>query len=554
MGYKEKNDIKSRYKNLTHSSYHLVSLINEEKDIFNKLALQYIINKISFGNEISLFPYFIFTGKDNKGKHFIFGFMYSWFTSVPEIFITTDCPCIVNINVSTPLADPNFFQTFTIVRHQVFNVTFSSNIQSGPGTVLSNKGIEITSDEEIAVYAVNKEEFTTDAFAAFPVDTLGENYYVITWNITAEFMIISTEEDTSVSIFVADGTSIVFNSTTFTAGMMLNISMERYQTFHVSGGFDYTGTKVTSNKPITVISGAACIIIGGGFCDHVSSQMTPIETFGKTFVTINMPNCNQPVNFKIVASENNTDVNITGRSLVSLLEPGDKYLFRITDQTSKVVSSTKPIAIAFFAEGGCGFDKGDPAMVLLQPTQQFAADYTFTTIDYPTNPFIDALTIVISEAERSGLKLDGHDISAGWRPIEGSDDLQITDINITKGAHTIYHVNPIVTFLAVSTGIAEYKSYGYLSGQRLAPINSVSLKKYRCPLQIFPIMKIIKKKTTFYIINNHSIFYKVYVCKQFNDTSIRFKLVLRIGMLKYHISFPQNIHRSHASHSNVAYE
>ncbi|CAC5395660.1 unnamed protein product [Mytilus coruscus] len=111
-------------------------------------------------------------GKDNKGRHFIFGFMYNHHTAVPEVFITTDCSCTVTVNVSAPVFDPNFFQTFTLFRHQVFKVTLNRNFQGGPGTVLNNKGIDIISDEEIAVFAVNKAEFTTDAFAAFPLDTL----------------------------------------------------------------------------------------------------------------------------------------------------------------------------------------------------------------------------------------------------------------------------------------------------------------------------------------------------------------------------------------------
>lgn len=113
-------------------------------------------------------------------------------------------------------------------------------------------------------------------------------------------------------------------------------------------------------------------------------------------------------------------------------------------------------------------------MILLQPTQQFAANYTFTTIDYPSNSFEDALTIVIPESEISGLKLDAQNISANWRKIDGSNDLSITNINVTKGSHTVYHLNPTVIFLAISTGLASDNSYGYSSGQRLAPINSIS--------------------------------------------------------------------------------
>lgn len=392
----------------------------------------------------------------------------------PEVFITTNCKCTVNVTISTPGNYPYFVKKIMLNRHDVKKVAFHPNIQGGPGTTLNNKGIEIRSNEEITVYAVNKQEYSTDAFAVFPLDTIGDSYLVITWNNQAAFLIIGTEDNTTINIVIADGTHITYDGVTYTAGMTLYITMNKYQTFHVFGGQDYTGTRITSTKKITVISGAYCTEIGAGGCDHLSSQMTPVETFGNTFVTINMPNCNSPVNFKIVASENNTDVNITGRAQVSLSEPGDKYLFKITDQSSKVITSTKPITMAFFSEGDCGSPSGDPAMILLQPTQQFAADYTFTTIDYPTNSFEDALTIVIPESEISGLKLDAQNISANWRKIDGSYDLRIADINVTKGSHTVYHENPTVIFLAISTGLASFNSYGYTSGQRLAPINSVS--------------------------------------------------------------------------------
>ncbi|XP_052083796.1 uncharacterized protein LOC127721164 [Mytilus californianus] len=237
------------------------------------------------------------TGKDNKGKHFIFGFMNNVDESIQE---------------------------------------------SRQGTELSNKGIEIIANEEITVYAVNKANGASDAFAVFPLDTLGYNYYVITWSNSAEFMIIATEENTNVNILVADETYIRYNNVRYSAGKMLKINMNKFQTFHVYDGPDYTGTRITSNEPITVISGASCTSIGSGACDHLSSQMTPVETF---------------------------------------------------DQSSRVVSSSKPIAIAFFSEGGCGTPNGDPSMILLQPIQQFAADYTFTTIEYPTKPFNHALTI-----------------------------------------------------------------------------------------------------------------------------------------------------------------
>ncbi|CAC5379477.1 unnamed protein product [Mytilus coruscus] len=92
-------------------------------------------------------------------------------------------------------------------------------------------------------------------------------------------MIIATEENTTVNIIVADETYIRYNTAHHTAGKMLNINMNKFQTFHVYGGPDYTGTRITSNEPISVKSGASCTSIGLGACDHLSSQMTPVETF-----------------------------------------------------------------------------------------------------------------------------------------------------------------------------------------------------------------------------------------------------------------------------------
>lgn len=275
-------------------------------------------------------------------------------------------------------------------------------------------------------------------------------------------------------------TSIVYKGVTYTTGMTLKIIMNRYESFHVFGGTtsDFSGTYVKSSKVITVMSGSQCSNIGGGACDHLCSQLTSVDTFGKQFVSMNMPNCNVPVDFKIVTSSSNTNVNINRKAAVHLATAGDVHTFQITDQTSRTIVADKPIALAFFAEGGCGSNKGDPAMILMPPIEQFAADYTFSTIKTPGNPFQNALTVVIPSREINGLSLDGQPMTSyHWRQVHGSSDLKITNVNIVDGPHTIFHNNPTVTFIAVSTGTAEFNSYGYIAGQRLAPINSVSVKE-----------------------------------------------------------------------------
>lgn len=118
-----------------------------------------------------------FTGKDNKGRHFIFGFMDNLLLGTLEVFITTDNFHSVRAIITTPLFDSTFSRTITLNRNVISRVTFDLNIR-GIGTELSNKGIDIQSDAEITVYAVNKQKVSTDAFVVFPIDALGDEYYI----------------------------------------------------------------------------------------------------------------------------------------------------------------------------------------------------------------------------------------------------------------------------------------------------------------------------------------------------------------------------------------
>lgn len=45
------------------------------------------------------------------------------------------------------------------------------------GTGMTSKALFITSDQDISVYAVNKEQYSADAFLALPIDVLGKEYY-----------------------------------------------------------------------------------------------------------------------------------------------------------------------------------------------------------------------------------------------------------------------------------------------------------------------------------------------------------------------------------------
>jgi hypothetical protein len=65
-------------------------------------------------------------------------------------------------------------------------ITLSNGLR-GVDVELGNKGVLISATQEITVFGVNKEQYSTDGFVAFPTDTLGTEYVLITW-FTATFL------------------------------------------------------------------------------------------------------------------------------------------------------------------------------------------------------------------------------------------------------------------------------------------------------------------------------------------------------------------------------
>ena len=51
------------------------------------------------------------------------------------------------------------------------------NTDVGPST----KVVHITSTQEITVYCVNKERYTTDAYVAYPTHVVGDEYFAMTY-------------------------------------------------------------------------------------------------------------------------------------------------------------------------------------------------------------------------------------------------------------------------------------------------------------------------------------------------------------------------------------
>jgi adhesin/invasin len=99
--------------------------------------------------------------------------------------------------------------------------------------------------------------------------------------------IIATEDDTHVTIRISTlvKSPIPWNGHRYTGGDNLTATLQAGQTFQVQAVDDLTGTYVTSNRVVSVVSGSSRSGIPSGTSDHMEEMMPPLFAFGKDFLT-----------------------------------------------------------------------------------------------------------------------------------------------------------------------------------------------------------------------------------------------------------------------------
>ncbi|XP_078613391.1 IgGFc-binding protein-like [Branchiostoma floridae x Branchiostoma japonicum] len=412
---------------------------------------------------------------DNRGTDFIVGFLQNNGQSNLELFITSASPNPASVTVSAPGA--SFTRHLTVTDAAVRVVSLPQSLALS-GNEKAQKGVSIRSDSEIIVYGVNKEQATTDGFLGLPVDVLGNEYFVASYTplSSSEFGIFGTEHNTNVEITVKGTTQ--YQGVTYSTGSVVRLVLNKFEAvqFQGSGSSDLTGTHVTSSKPIALMSGNRCVYVPHEIraCDHIVEQIPPVDTWGQRFVTVPLAVRRGGDIFRIVAARDGTQVNVTGHA-PRVLHSGRFWEMDVRSDVYQSITSSKPIMVLQYSKGQDSDNiNTDPFMMYLPPTEQFAADYTFATVDAVGSVYTSYINIVIKTTEKAGLSYDGHPLpsSTRWVQIPGTD-LSAAQLHITStGTHKIKHTSAIVTFSLFYYGFSSYDSVGFPGGLRLAQIST----------------------------------------------------------------------------------
>ena len=425
---------------------------------------------------------------DNIGRQFIVSFMENdqYGSVFPlELYVTTAEKRDVHVKITSPKwSQPPISKTITVKAGQVVRVKIDDAFRM-KGSVKSSKAILVDSDGDISVYGGNKEDYSNDVFCGIPVDALGNEYYAMCYGPAfrkTEIGVAATEDGTIVKVTLpkSPNMTVTFGGKTYHGGEKITIPLDKYENFQLQSIGDLTGAHIESNHPISAYSGNIKTNIGSGkWQDHLVEQLTPVDTWGKRFVTAPIPKRTTGDYFRIVASEDNTVINIAGMPSFTLAKAGDWKQVTLPSNSYKSINATKPVFMAQFVLSQLNAQEpADPSMMIIPPYELFNAGYTFATPEYSHTEYFhyeNEVLLVIKSDKKDGLLLDGLPLPKGtkWHPIEGTN-LVGTYVDIPKGSHTVKHKDSTTIFGSYLYGHAYHESYAFPTGMRLAKINAVS--------------------------------------------------------------------------------
>ena len=352
--------------------------------------------------------------------------------------------------------------------------------------------VKAEGDRKLVVYGANEAQYTADAFLALPSVKIESQTYKYITAITASsgrldcyIGIVASEHNTVLSITPNINTTI--GSAFTTAGSTTQITLQKYDSLLIRQNGDLTGTKVVSDKHISLISGHQCTNVppGFGFCDHLVEQIPPVQNWGKRFATVPLKTRLAYDRFRIVAEENFTTVQIECTQTLSTSFTLQEGRFRDIDIPSTDycwIEGDKKILLLQFSVGKTvdGVLSSEPFMTMIPPIEQFANSYTLATVPDRLQNYTHFMNlyILMDFFQPSEIFLNGQSLAELNVTFTAIQHLGVTkvygaQVEISGGVQTLKHFNKAASIGVLVYGFSLTNSYGYSGGLRLQDLSEV---------------------------------------------------------------------------------
>lgn len=384
-----------------------------------------------------------------------------------EFFITGN----QNANVRIRIKGIGYDEKVFVPAKTVKNIKIPPEAEVKSSEIIEQLSVNITSDNPVTIYGLNRRFQTTDTYLALPVEVLGKEYRVMCYNVsvnyTPQFAIIAAEDSTEVKILPS------VNTENHVANEIYTVNLNKGEVYQVTAAYekfsscDLTGSVIKSNKKVAVFSGHQCAYVPSKIiaCNHLVEQMPPVHSWGRHFY-IGMFNQRSNYTYRVLANEGNTKI-FEDAKMVKILKAGE--YFENTLSQNIQLTADKPVLVAQYSQGYRNGDSiGDPMMLLVTPTQQFLSAYRFAT---PVNGFWKhSVNVIVPTNAISTLRLDSRPVDSSMFKTLGISRYSFAQINIPFGSHSLECSQP---FGMYSYGFGfdkdAFDAYGTMGGGSYVP-------------------------------------------------------------------------------------
>ncbi|XP_061110493.1 uncharacterized protein LOC133136754 [Conger conger] len=326
------------------------------------------------------------------------------------------------------------------------------------GTGKYSKTVMIQSNKFITIVSSNQKKNSVDTSLVYPVNKLGQEYYVFTPSATGypkELAVFALQGSTSVTVELK--CAVTFEGKTYNPNEKLTAGIVASEVLYLESDNDCTGSRVVSNKPVGVISGHACAWKNSN-CQHAFEQLLPVEQWGTSYIV-------PPLEYQVLddsvyifaSKPTRVTYQFGDKSQDTDLSAGQWKEIPMTRSPPLVISSTQPIQVLYYCTGGKFSDGSvfDPFIMNIVPTDKFCESHTLEGMEDFTNYAL----IVAKTKDIKEIQFDDKHPSFNWQQVlltEYSWAHYTYDKGISH--HTVK--SPSAPIGVYSVGTVDQNSYG----------------------------------------------------------------------------------------------
>ena len=403
------------------------------------------------------------------------------FDGTPFIVLVNSEPHPVLYSVETPL----------IGRTDGRVAPESTSIVELPSSIVvvsrddQSKGIYLkVGSDKMTVIGQNVRTQTTTTFLVLPSVKLDISTYVYYGLVITDattrnsaILVVGTEDNTIMNLTTTQSVTLNVSGSSINviSGTEYSFELNEFQTIYIATFTDLSGTKIATDKPVSVFSGHECVLIPNtsGGCDHIVEQIPPTAVWGKMFY-ISPLVTRRSYTIKILAAYNFTNVSLYCNDTLEFntINEGETIVKTFTLQEYCAIHSSKNILVAQLGHGQTDDSaNGDPLMILIPAKIHYDSEFSVSTIRNATISGYQHFLNIIVLAQyhhphkiyiKSGSLMQSLDAYT-WVPIKVNNitEAYVLQVNIPEGVSEVVHADPTALMSTTVYGFGMLEGYGH---------------------------------------------------------------------------------------------